>query len=85
MKNHFLILPVIFFLLSLAAQNPDSTWFSNNYYKIERQIPMRDGIKLFTAIYIPKDKTNDTGFQKASIKIYHGGVNNSKIILPVIK
>ena len=49
------------FLLLLSAQsvfsqNEDSTWFLNNYTKIERQIPMRDGIKLFTSIYIPKDK-----------------------------
>ncbi|MEP7142932.1 MAG: CocE/NonD family hydrolase [Ferruginibacter sp.] len=43
--------------ISVLAQNEDSTWFVNNYTKIERQIPMRDGIKLFTSIYIPKDKT----------------------------
>jgi putative CocE/NonD family hydrolase len=42
---------------SLFAQNEDSTWFVNNYTKIERQIPMRDGIKLFTSIYIPNDKS----------------------------
>ncbi len=40
-----------------AAQDPDSTWIVNNYTKKEVTIPMRDGIKLFTAIYIPKDKT----------------------------
>ena len=39
------------------AQNEDSTWFVNNYIKLERMIPMRDGIKLFTSIYIPKDKS----------------------------
>jgi hypothetical protein len=32
-------------------------WIRDNYYKIERMIPMRDGAKLFTAIYIPKDTT----------------------------
>ncbi len=35
----------------------DSAWIRENYYKIERMIPMRDGIKLFTAIYIPRDTT----------------------------
>ncbi len=35
----------------------DSSWIRDNYYKLERMIPMRDGIKLFTAIYIPKDTT----------------------------
>jgi putative CocE/NonD family hydrolase len=30
---------------------------NNDYIKIERMIPMRDGIKLFTAIYLPKDNS----------------------------
>jgi putative CocE/NonD family hydrolase len=33
----------------------DSAWIRDNYTKKEVYIPMRDGIKLFTAIYIPKD------------------------------
>jgi putative CocE/NonD family hydrolase len=37
------------------AQQTDSAYVRDNYTKIERLIPMRDGIKLFTAIYIPKD------------------------------
>ena len=39
------------------AQNDDSVWVRANYYKIERMIAMRDGVKLFTAFYIPKDTT----------------------------
>ncbi len=42
---------------SLTAQNADSLWVRENYYKIERMVPMRDGIKLFTAFYIPKDSS----------------------------
>ena len=45
------------FSFSISAQNADSTWFVNNYTKKEVYIPMRDGIKLFTSFYIPKDKT----------------------------
>ncbi len=30
-------------------------WLEKNYEKIERMIPMRDGVKLYTAIYLPKD------------------------------
>jgi len=50
---------LIFFVFPLVvmAQNPDSVWFVNNYTKKEVAIPMRDGIKLFTSIYIPKDKS----------------------------
>lgn len=57
MKKYIFIQFSILFSFSLSAQNNDSSWFVTNYYKIERQIPMRDGIKLFTSVYIPKDKT----------------------------
>ena len=40
-----------------VAQNADSAWIVNNYTKKEVYIPMRDGKKLFTAVYIPKDTT----------------------------
>jgi len=43
--------------IAAIAQNPDSAWFVNNYTKKEVTIPMRDGIKLFTSIYIPKDQS----------------------------
>ena len=33
----------------------DSAWIRDNYYKKEVYIPMRDGVKLFTSIYLPKD------------------------------
>ena len=47
----------VFLNFSLSAQtvNQDSVFIADNYTKIERMIPMRDGVKLFTAIYIPKD------------------------------
>jgi uncharacterized protein len=58
MKKHFFF-PVlsIFFSFALAAQNNDSAWVKDNYYKVEKMIPMRDGAKLFTAFYIPKDSS----------------------------
>ncbi len=30
-------------------------WLEKNYEKVEKMIPMRDGTKLYTAIYLPKD------------------------------
>lgn len=39
------------------SQNADSAWILNNYTKKEVYIPMRDGTKLFTVIYAPKDNT----------------------------
>jgi uncharacterized protein len=51
---------VLIFLIgstNLRSQqtSPDSTWFREHYDKIEKAIPMRDGVKLFTSIYLPKD------------------------------
>ena len=44
--------------LSLLAQNSqDSAWIRDNYIKKELYIPMRDGVKLFTSVYMPKDAT----------------------------
>lgn len=42
---------------SAVAQNaaPDTGWVKANYIKTEQYITMRDGVKLFTAIYTPKD------------------------------
>jgi len=35
----------------------DSIYMRANYDKFEYQIPMRDGVKLFTIVYVPKDKS----------------------------
>lgn len=35
----------------------DSVYIREHYIKLEKQIPMRDGIKLFTIIYVPKDQS----------------------------
>ncbi len=55
MKKYFVLLLIsLFSLVSVWAQDADSVWVRENYYKIERMVPMRDGISLFTAFYIPK-------------------------------
>lgn len=54
MKNTFILALLLLPLISLA-QNQDSIWLVNNYTKREVTIPMRDGIKLFTSIYVPRD------------------------------
>jgi uncharacterized protein len=48
----FFFFPVVSF-----AQNADSIWIVNNYTKREQYITMRDGVRLFTSIYIPKDSS----------------------------
>lgn len=54
MKNYILSL-LLFAGTSLFSQSPDSVWVVNNYNKSEKLIPMRDGVKLFTAVYAPKN------------------------------
>ncbi|WP_133990504.1 CocE/NonD family hydrolase [Dinghuibacter silviterrae] len=51
-------------LIASAQNNADTllAFIQANYTKIERRIPMRDGVKLFTAIYIPHDTTEDHAF-----------------------
>lgn len=55
MKRSFFWLLLLFQTVAACAQPVEQT-----YTKIERMIPMRDGIKLFTSIYIPNDSS--TGY-----------------------
>ena len=62
MINWRLLLIVLFFTANVSAQNADSIWFANNYSKKEVYIPMRDGVKLFTAVYTPNDNKEQHPF-----------------------
>jgi uncharacterized protein len=53
----FIILQLSSLVCASQTVKQDSAWFRDNYYKIEKNIPMRDGVKLFTSIYIPNDST----------------------------
>jgi putative CocE/NonD family hydrolase len=46
---------VLVILVSRAQFAQDSAWIRDNYTKKEVYIPMRDGTRLFTAVYLPKD------------------------------
>lgn len=51
---------VLFFLVpfvSFSQYEQDSAWIRDHYTKIERYIPMRDGVRLFTSVYLPNDKS----------------------------
>jgi putative CocE/NonD family hydrolase len=54
-----LSLPVFCFAQSI---NEDSAFIRENYRKIDKLITMRDGIKLYTVIYYPKDSTEQYPF-----------------------
>src|ERR1700692_3992315 len=59
-KKPHLFLFLLLTTLSGSSQtvNQDSAWFRDNYYKMEKAITMRDGVKLFTSIYLPRDSTD---------------------------
>ena len=40
---------------ALAQQTPAAQEIRANYVKSEHMVPMRDGVKLFTIVYAPKD------------------------------
>ena len=55
-----LVIGIILMVDGLDAQTTngqDSAWIRNNYTKKEIMVPMRDGVKLFTSVYIPKDNS----------------------------
>ena len=65
MKHIFTLVVALFSVVALYAQQEnrheqvDAQWFRTHYKKTESLIPMRDGTKLYTAIYTPKNKQTD--------------------------
>lgn len=60
MKKIAVMLLLCLFFMQVSAQvnaDSDSVYVKANYQKFEYQIPMRDGKKLFTSVYVPKDQS----------------------------
>jgi putative CocE/NonD family hydrolase len=62
MNAHSTKLRIVFAAVCFAASLPDAAaqgleYVKANYTKYEYRIPMRDGKKLFTAVYVPKDES----------------------------
>jgi putative CocE/NonD family hydrolase len=53
----FLLLLFTISAAPLFAQNADSIYMREHYDKMEYHIPMRDGVKLYTLVYVPKDRS----------------------------
>ncbi|MBP1650062.1 MAG: peptidase [Bacteroidetes bacterium] len=58
----WLFVVIIAFNSKVKAIDADSLWMYEHYTKKEVYIPMRDGVKLFTSIYIPKDNAEKHPF-----------------------
>jgi putative CocE/NonD family hydrolase len=61
MRTSFLLLFSII-TLSVKSQKNSGTFVKDNYNKMDTTIPMRDGIKLYTIIYVPKDQSQKYPF-----------------------
>lgn len=59
MKRNVLLCLLCLLHWAVIAQNPapDTSWIKANYIKTEQYITMRDGVRLFTAIYTPRDNS----------------------------
>lgn len=55
MKKYFPFILLFCWVMAIAQKAPDNRFVKENFTKKEVYIPMRDGVKLFTSIYIPKD------------------------------
>lgn len=56
MLRKLLLFPLLLsFFVVLAQNEQDSAWIRDHYTKKEIYIPMRDGVKLFTSVYMPID------------------------------
>jgi len=63
--RHFAFLSVLLSLFTFAAaaqDNPPTYDVKAHYTKYEYRIPMRDGVKLFTIVYAPKDTSQSYPF-----------------------
>src|SRR5687768_14647966 len=56
-RSLLVLLLMVTGLLSAQTIEQDSLYMRQHYDKVEYFIPMRDGIKLYTLVYIPKDKS----------------------------
>jgi uncharacterized protein len=57
MRYLLFLLIIVVTLRGISQVSDNEKWVKDHYYKMERMIPMRDGIKLFTAIYLPRDSS----------------------------
>ncbi|HVZ17347.1 MAG TPA: CocE/NonD family hydrolase [Terriglobales bacterium] len=60
----FVLAVIVLTFVSAAMAEKDAAPFDikTNYTKYEYRIPMRDGVKLFTAVYVPKDSSRPYPF-----------------------
>lgn len=62
MKRTAIVSLFLLAVLNLFAVQVDRKWIEENYEKTEVMIPMRDGVRLFAAVYTPKQSDGKSPF-----------------------
>ncbi|HRG81535.1 MAG TPA: CocE/NonD family hydrolase [Chitinophagaceae bacterium] len=57
MKNTLVLIALLTTSFFAQSQSSINSFMKENYDKFEYLIPMRDGVKLFTLVYMPKDRS----------------------------
>ena len=57
MKNTLVLIALLITSFIAQSQSSINSFMKENYDKFEYFIPMRDGVKLFTLVYMPKDRS----------------------------
>ncbi len=78
MKIKLLLLLCIPALFARSQNNTGNTFVKDHYNKIDTTITMRDGIKLYTIIYVPKDQSKTYPFlvERTPYSVSPYGENN---------
>ncbi len=63
-----------------TSSEADSAYIEEHYTKYEYKIPMRDGVTLFTAVYVPKDAVADVSDPAAADALRTASLRQPAII-----
>ena len=61
-SSRLMFLCIVFTITGTLARPQDSIYLREHYVKREVMIPVRDGVRLFTSIYVPRDTTRTFPF-----------------------
>ncbi len=82
-----LVILLALFISSLSAQQSERArqleYTRAHFTKYDYRIPMRDGVKLFTTVYIPKDRTRNYPFlmERTPYSVSPYGIDNYRPVL----
>ena len=86
MMGRMLLLCLLILPLYAQEENPakaQAEYTRSHYTKFDYRIPMRDGVKLFTSVYVPKDtaKPYPILMQRTPYSVAPYGIDNYRAVL----